>query len=179
MELKLKALPIGFHAVCSSASYAVFQVMKAFFNLMGFICILLVCFWKNIICTSFCLQTCLYYSFSHLTWWVWDLIFSQLLAHFSSSLRAIYPPWQSICLSSPTYEYSAFYNFPYFLFNIFHPGLPWPFPAPPMSQSSLSRLFDWLESCRWPWQHFFWNSPCHFVLTVSLTFGSAVCVFLL
>lgn len=36
MELKLKALPIGFHAVCSSASYAVFQVMKSIFQFDGF-----------------------------------------------------------------------------------------------------------------------------------------------
>lgn len=54
----------------------------------------------------------------HLVRWVQDLIFSRLLAHFSSSLRAIYPSWQSICLSCPAYEYSAFPDPPYFLFNI-------------------------------------------------------------
>lgn len=50
--------------------------------------------------------------------WVQDLIFSRLLAHFSSFRRAIYPSWQSICLPCPTYEYAAFSNSPYFLFNI-------------------------------------------------------------
>lgn len=96
-----------------------FKWWKAFFNLMGFICILLVYFWGKIYHLYIILLADLSLLFlPHLLRWVQDLIFSQLVAHFSSSLRAIYSSWQYICLSWPTYEYSAFSDSPYFLFNI-------------------------------------------------------------
>lgn len=113
MESEFKALP-NWLLRC-------FKWWKAFFNLMGFICILLVYFWgKKYHLYIILLADLSLLSFPHLMWWAQDLIFSLLLAHFSSSLRAIYPLWQSICLSCHTYEYSAFSNFLYFLFNIIH-----------------------------------------------------------
>lgn len=127
-----------------------FRWWKAFFNLMGFICILLVYFWGKTICTLFSLQSCLYYSFPYLRWWVQDLIFFFALGTFLL-LGAIYLLWQPIYLSCPT-QYSASSNSPYFLFCVICLVFPDLFQlcgwsvAPPLRGLMDGNLVDGVES---------------------------------
>lgn len=147
---------------------------------MGFICILLVYFWKKYHLYIILLAdlSLLFLSPLHVVGRGFDFLL--VLAHFSSSLRAIYPPWQSICLSAPTYKYFAFSSFPYFLLISSTQS------SLTFSDSSDVPLFlspaVWLVGIPQKlWQHLSQNLPCHSLLTVSLTFTCilAACVFLL
>lgn len=151
---------------------------------MCFICILLVYFWKNTLCTSFCLQTCLYYSFPQLMGWggcrpqIWSSLDSWHISHLLSE--------QFTLRDSPSVSPAPLMNtlpFPIFLISFLISST---LSSLTFSSASHSPLFllcaVWLAGQVGKlWLFFSHNSPCHSLFTASLTFCCilVVCVLLL
>lgn len=133
------------HSLFSPLSCLCLRWWEAFFNLMGFICILLVYFWKkyHLYIIFFAVLSLLFPSPSRVVGPGFDFL---LVLGAFLILRAIYPGWQSIRLSWPHLGLLCLLQSSLFLLSHVH------LISPDLSQPcySLLRLHDGWESWRSP-----------------------------